>query len=179
MELKVVSPETFVESGLRHDADIVPNSFHHLGTRQWERGAIVMYNVLATQQHPSPLAGHPLRMFMCQVIERNQHSANGWLPTGAGGFDDSNDHAQSEQMLQYAYGTSGRGPYAIVYGYKRSMQIHMVEAIFDNGNLLQDISNDGLFALLSPHDTFARELRAFSYHGQLLCQLTLPPPHKR
>ena len=41
----MLSPEAFVEKGVYDDPDVVPNSFHCLGIRQWERGAIVIYHI--------------------------------------------------------------------------------------------------------------------------------------
>ena len=79
----MLSPEAFVEKGVYDDPDVVPNSFHCLGIRQWERGAIVIYHVTSEQHPPGPLAGQLLRMFMCQIIERDPHLPDGWHPVGA------------------------------------------------------------------------------------------------
>ncbi len=169
----MLSPEAFVEKGVYDDPDVVPNSFHCLGIRQWERGAIVIYHITSEQHPPGPLAGQLLRMFMCQIIERDPHLPDGWHPVGGGGFDDSSDPPSPGHMLQYAYGTGSAGPFALVYGYSLSAQIHAVEAAFVNGDILQDDVADGVFALLSPHDTFPCELRAFAQDSHILCRYSL------
>ena len=87
-----------------------------------------------------------------------------------GGFDDPSDPPSPGHMLHYAYGTGSAGPFAIVYGYSLSARIHTVEAVFVNGDILQDDVADNVFALLSPHDTFPCELRAFAQDGHMLCQ---------
>lgn len=62
------------------------------------------------------------------------------------------------------------GPFAIVYGYSLSSQVHTVEAVFDNGDTLRDSVTNGVFALLSPHKTYMRELRAYDQNGRILYQ---------
>jgi hypothetical protein len=126
-----------------------------------------------SEQHPpGPLAGQLLRMFMCQIIERDSHLPDGWHPVGGSGFDPS-DLPSLGQMLQYAYGTGSAGPFALVYGYSLSAQIHPIEVVFVNGDILQDDVADSVFALLSPHDTFPCELRAFAQDGRILCRYSL------
>jgi hypothetical protein len=115
-------------------------------------------------------AGQLLRMFMCQIIERDPHPLDGWHPVEGGRFDDPSDPPSPGQMLQYAYGTGSAGPFALGYGYSLSARIHTVEAVFVNGDILQDDVADNVFALLSPHDTFPCELRAFAQDGRILCQ---------
>ena len=69
---------------------------------------------------------------------------------------------QGKCSNMYAYGTGSAGPFALGYGYSLSARIHTVEAVFVNGDILQDDVADNVFALLSPHDTFPCELRAFA-----------------
>jgi len=68
------------------------------------------------------------------------------------------------------YGTGSAGPFAIVYGYSLSARIHTVEAVFVNGDILQDDVADNVFDLLPPRDNFPCELRAFAQDGHMLCQ---------
>lgn len=172
----MMSPEAFVEKEVYDDPESVPNSFRCLGLRQWDRGVIVIYHVTSAQQS-GPLAGQLLRMFMCRIIERSSHLPDGWRSIGGGGFDDdSDDSPPPECMLLYAHGTGGGGPFAIVYGCSLSSQVYTAEAVFDNGDAFQDCVTNGVFALLSPHKTFARELRAYAQDGRVLCQYSFLPP---
>jgi hypothetical protein len=51
-----------------------------------------------------------------------------------------------------------------------SARIHTVEAVFVNGDILQDDVADNVFDLLPPRDNFPCELRAFAQDGHMLCQ---------
>lgn len=167
----MISPVAAVESHVYDDPDVVPQSFRCLGVRSWERGAIVIYHVVVAQTQ-GPLAGQRLRMLMCQILERDPSSPDGWRPAGGGGFDDDpDDRRPSATMLLYAYGM--RPSFAMVYGCRLTPQIHAVEVAFANGDIRRDSATDDVFAVLSPHPTRARELRALTRDGRIVCRYSL------
>jgi hypothetical protein len=161
----MLSPDIFAVREAYKDSEVVPQSFRHVGTRMWERGAIVLYYVVCLQGKDTPLAGQALRMFKCNILEHTPHFPDGWCTIGGGGFDAPDEVDSLDSPLHYAYGTGGGGPFAVVFGYTVSFDVHTVEVTFSNGAVLRDVVQNGVFAVLCPQLTRARDMRVLQQDG--------------
>jgi hypothetical protein len=139
-------------------------SFQVLGTRQWERGVVVLYTYLRPAQGQRP----PMQIFgYCLVVPSGSGT---WQAIGngaGGGFAPP----PAEDLIHYSYGGGSsreRGDFSIVYGRSLAANVATIEVTFDNGRVLRGEAGDGLFALVTTASAAACEVRVLDAEGQVL-----------
>ncbi len=139
-------------------------TFQVMGTRQWERGVVVLYTYLQPAQEQRP----PMQIFGYTLVVPSGWGTWQAVGSGAGG---SNAPPPAENLVHYSYGGGGgsqRGFFSIVSGYVLAPNVAAVEITFDNGQVLRDKTGDGLFAVVTTAKVAACELRVLDDQGQIL-----------
>jgi hypothetical protein len=156
-------PEAYRQFHVR-DAPESAATFQVVATRQWERGAVVLYTYVRPAQGQTP----PLQIFGYDLVE--DRGGGSWRITG-GGEGGRPGPPPAKELISYSSGSGWnrvRGDFSIVYGRTLAPQVAFVEATFDNGQVLRDGTGDGFFVLITPVSTTPCELRALDAEGQVL-----------
>lgn len=151
------------------DAPESAATFQVVATRQWERGAVVLYTYVRPAQGQTP----PLQIFGYDLVE--DRGGGSWRITGGGG-EGRPGRPPAEELISFALGrdiSTERGSNSIVYGRTLVPQVTSVEATFDNGQVLRDGTGDGFFVLITPVRATPCELRALDAQGEVLRRIDL------
>ncbi len=151
------------------DAPESAATFQVVATRQWERGAVVLYTYVRPAHGQTP----PLQIFGYDLVE--DRGGGSWGITG-GGEGGRPGPPPAEELISYSSGGGWnrvRGDFSIVYGRTLAPQVAFVEATFDNGQVLQDGTGDGVFALITPVKATPCELSVLNAQGEVLRRIDL------
>lgn len=164
----MLNPIQIIQWQLGQSQRVVPNSFKLLATRLWAKGTMFVYQVSCYLNGKESA----LETFWCDFFEQK---ANAWLHIGgcAIGMDVP---VRSSAMVQFSHGnvtgTDGERA-AFIYGRTISPDIVSVEAVFDNGQTLEDWTHDEVFAIALPNANGVVELRLKNYRGDTFETLNL------
>jgi hypothetical protein len=144
-----------------------------LGTHRWAGGFIVLYSGLCPDNQN---ATGFRQVFGHQIVK--QDGIN-WIVSGSDSFQVENQPKKAKRLVDYRISRSvyqGRDRFTIVYGQVLKPTVATIEATFDNGTILRDFGQDGVFALLAPGATGVCEVRMLGSDNQILQQVDLAPP---
>jgi hypothetical protein len=153
--------------------NISAEKFQVLSTHRWSQGVVVLYSAVCpgrNQREPMQrVIGH-------KVVKRN---GTQWQISGSDSYGIETSDSPAERLVEFSISKSlepGRDRYAILYGQVLKSKVAAVEATFDNGQVVRDHGDDGVFALLSPGATGICELRIIGRDNQILKQQDLATP---
>ncbi|MDJ0734268.1 MAG: hypothetical protein QNJ47_09365 [Nostocaceae cyanobacterium] len=139
--------------------------FRILGSRDWSRGKIVVYEAICRSKDPSQPS---MQLFGHQIFVRSLFR---WQFI-SGGTSGSSLNAQPspKQLVDYSSGSGGSGNYqrAVVSGRILNPEVTAVIAIFNNGRIIRDSGADGIFAMVSSGASEVCELRVLGANGKVL-----------
>lgn len=147
--------------------------FQVLSTHRWSQGVVVLYSAVCPgRSHQEPMQ----RVIGHKVVKRNGMQ---WQISGSDSYGIETNDSPPERLVEYSISKSsepGHDRYTILYGQVLKSKVTAVEATFDNGQVVRDRGDDGVFALLSPGATGICELRIIGKDNQILKQQDLATP---
>ncbi len=159
-----LTPEEAARQNSARNSPESAATFQVVGTRQWQRGVVVLYTYLRA---PKQMVGYALT---------TQTPSGAWQMTNA--YAGNADLPVRENLVDYreggGSGAFGLGEFTIVAGQTLAPEVAQVQVSFANGQVLQDETADGVFALIAPASTFGCELRVFGAKGELLRRIAMP-----
>lgn len=149
-------------------------SYQVLSKQKWSRGVVVLYSAVCPGSSQAPAR----QMFGHQLVERNGMN---WQVSGSDSFRTRSTTAKSERLIDYRISRASKpgDRYTVLYGQILSKKVAVVEATFDNGQILREQASNGVFALVAPGATGVCELRLFGNDNQIFRQDNLASKNSR
>jgi hypothetical protein len=167
------------------DGKIKAKNFQVLNTQRWADGVVVLYSALCPG---ADQRDQMQKVFGHKVVRRNGIS---WQTNGSGSYitdnGDNSGEAKPKKLLEYDISKfvgqnndkkPGAESYTIVYGRTLEQKVAIVQATFNNGQILSDRPYNGVFALIAPGASGVCELRVLGSDNQILSQEDLLIPKK-
>ncbi len=137
---------------------------HVLATRQWERGAVILYK--APCEPPQERLADSDRDLGYSLVVRGLLSRKVEIGEPLG----------KAELVECGVGGHGDEFPALVYGrVKDTRRVVGVEALTDAGHRLRDEAQDSFFAVVAPDGQDLRELKVLGRDGQVLERLEVMP----
>lgn len=156
-----------------NNSDVKAENFRVISTQRWSQGIVVLYSARC------PVEDRKASMqwvFGHKLVKRNGIS---WEISGSQSYNSSATSGKPEKLIDYRISKSMKQDgdrYTVVYGQSLKPKVAMVEATFDNGQILRDHSNNGTFALVAAGATGVCEVRVLGADHQILQQEDLVIP---
>lgn len=165
-------PTVFVQDILAHDPDAIPSSLQVLRRQSWELGQILLYQY-QVHQNLEPGTRGIIDMLGCQVFRQ---TSEGWRPCGGGGFGINYDLPVSS-IVQVASGAgqSEQIRYAMLYGMAMAPDVTVVEAEFDNGQVVRSDCVNRVFAVTAADAVQVIQFRVYDGSDRILKEEIWPP----
>ena len=161
------TPEAAVQHAVLDGTDLPPavtQNFTIYGTRMWEHGALVLYNLPMPRTPDDP-------MIYYHFVERG---AQGWHATFAKGFSTGMFHNQQAIAFRMDEVDVTSGRYQVLFGRVREPGVR-VEVELTDHQRLRDTATGQLIILIMPQKADPRELRVLDQHGQVIERIDLSP----
>ncbi|HEY9894819.1 MAG TPA: hypothetical protein V6D34_05295 [Candidatus Sericytochromatia bacterium] len=167
-----ITPKSVVEQTVSCPTNAKPKAerFQVLSTQRSAQGVIVLYSAFC------PTSDGAQQVFGHKVVKRNGMT---WQVSGSGSYGAENESAPSARLVEYGIShastqhptntaAKNEEPYTLLYGRALKPQVVAVEATFNNGKTIRDVSRNGVFALFSAGATGICELRVLGADSQIL-----------
>jgi hypothetical protein len=154
---------------LDHDPAAISSSLQELARKPWEYGQILLYQYQMRQSGTQ----HVVDALGSQVFRQ---TPEGWRPCGGGGFA-INPEFPAGHVVQAAsgWGQCGELRYATLYGRAMTSEAAVVEAEFDNGQVLRSECTRRTFALAAAEATHVVRFRVYDSSNRILQEESWPP----
>lgn len=154
--------------------------FKVLAIRKWSKGIVALYrgNCPSSDGSLAPVLSY-------RVVKR---SGIDWQPISSGSYEakpsilKSKQQEGKEKLVEYNLGRSyenSRDRYTLLYGEFLSSKAKAIEVTFDNGKIIRDEGEDGVFALLASGATGICDVRVFGNDNQILQRDELISPVRK
>ncbi|XHX77989.1 MAG: hypothetical protein RBJ76_26740 [Stenomitos frigidus ULC029] len=164
-----ITPKSVVEQAVSCPTKPKAERFKVLSTQLSSQGVIVLYSAFC------PTSNGAQQVFGHQVVKRNGMT---WQVSGSGSYGAESESAPSARLVEYGIShaatqhskktAKSEEPYTLLYGRALKPQVVAVEATFNNGKTVRDVSRNGVFALFSAGATSVCELRVLGTDSQIL-----------
>ncbi len=159
------------------DGNFQAENVQVVGTQRWTQGIVVLYSAVC----PSDARKTSMqRVFGHKLMKRHGIS---WQVSGSDSYSLKSTPAKPDRLVDYRISKSvkqGSDRYIVLYGQALKPKVAMVEATFDNGQIVRDRSVNGAFALIGPGAAGVCEVRILGADHQILQQddLVIPKQFK-
>ena len=163
-------------------------SFQVLSKQRWSEGIVVLYSAVCPS---GDIRNATEKIFGHKLLKRN---GLGWQVSGSDSYISLNPSSQvkPKKLLEYDISKRSEAPkdkaqasadplkndYTVVYGRILEPKVAIVEATFNNGQILRDRVYNNAFSLVASGATGVCELRVFGSDNQILSQEDLLIPNK-
>lgn len=149
------------------DGKVRAEDFQVLSTQRWSNGVIVLFSGLCPGDDRKAAMK---RIFGHKVVKR---SGIGWQVSGSDSYSPKALQTRPETLIDYNISRSEKQQgdrYTILYGQVLKPKVAVVEATFNDGQILRDRSSNGVFALMALGATGVCEVRILGTDNQILRQ---------
>lgn len=142
-----------------------------LSTHKWSQGVVVLYSATC----PAEAKESKQRVFGHRVFKQ---TGMNWSVSGTSSYAIETSPTASQRLVDYGMSKSSQGePYTVLYGQVLSPRVTAIEATFDNGKVLRDVSTNGVFAIVAAQASAVCEVRVLGSDNQILRQEDLVMPN--
>lgn len=155
------------------DGKVKVENFQVLSTHRWANGVVVLFSGLCPGDDQKAAMK---RIFGHKVVKRN---GIGWQISGSGSYTPKNVSTKPERLIDYSVSRSAKqngDRYTVLFGQVLKPKVAVVEATFNNGQILRDRSDNGVFAIIATGATGVCEVRVLGSDNQILKQEDLIIP---
>jgi hypothetical protein len=148
-------------------------NFEVVSTHRWSHGIVVLFSGLCPGDNQKAAMK---RIFGHKVVKRNGIN---WEVSGSDSYSPKNSSGRPEKLVDYSVSRSlkqSSNRYTVLYGQVLKPKVAAVEATFNNGQIVRDRSDNGVFALIATGATGVCEVRILGSDNQILRQEDLAVP---
>ncbi len=135
-----------------------------LETQYWQGGMIALYSAVC----PKNPKGETQRVLGYKILRREGMN---WLVEGSDGHAVTFVPSSTKHLAEYevSYPTDAtQKRYTVLYGQVFSSRVAAIEATFDDGQVVRELTLSGVFALVLPKPAIVCEVRMLGVDNQIL-----------